>query len=284
MTPPPPPRLRPVRLSPTIIAMAEVPPHHSICEFMAPFLRARCYLLFAHGQRSFTRPPYSTPFATVTGSPFSQRYSYCYSSRLPSSFARSSCAGASDGALKRPSSRASLHLIIRVAQVAVVLSARSQSCGRSGWPLHPMLHGTLSSYVYVSVFSFPSFPSHHPHPTVSFERNFSFLTSDVYAARWRIVAEVGSLAFYMALIRLFFFSSPCLHSSLVCPAGTQSRAQMRLRMQMRVVGARGERRPPPPHPRHRSHFPHIATRRFLPADACGCAARFRDDSKGARHP
>lgn len=163
MTPPLPPRLRPVRLNPTIITMAEDLPHHSICEFMAPFPRTRCYLLFAHGQRSFTRPAYSTPFGTNChiGSPFSQRYSYCYSSRLPSSFARSSCAGASDGASKRPSSRASLHLIIRAtARVAVVLSGRSQSCGRPGWPLRPMMDGTLSSYVYVSfslsLFSIPS--------------------------------------------------------------------------------------------------------------------------------
>ena len=186
IAPPPPPRLRPVRLSPAIIIMAEDLPHHCTCEFVASFPGTRCYLLFAH--LSLDRHIPLPLRSIVIGSPFSQRYSYCYSSRLPSSFARSSCADASGGASKRLSSRASLHLLIRAARVAVVLSARSQSCGRPGWPMRPMMDGTLSSYVYALIFVslFPLFPSHHlssrdlpPSSPVSFERIF-VLTFDVY--------------------------------------------------------------------------------------------------------
>ena len=142
--------------------MAEDLPHHSTCEFMAPFPGTRRYLLFAHRHRFLTRSPryHSLCESIVIGSPFSQRYSYCYSSRLPSSFAPSSCAGASGGASKRLFSPASLRHIIWAARVAVVLSARNQSCGRPGCPPHTTMGGTLLSYV-------TSHPSFRPIPSTS---------------------------------------------------------------------------------------------------------------------
>jgi len=201
MTPPPPPRLRLVRLSPAIIIMAEDLPHLSTCEFMASFPGTRCYLLFAHGQRSFTRPAYPTPFAI-------NYHRFTFLATLFLLLFVSSAIILRSFVLRRRFRRRIEEAILAgvIAPPHTRRTSRRRAIGEKPklWEAR-VAHASDDGWHAIIVrlrphFSFPSslFSSHHlssrdlpPSSPVSFERIF-VLTFDV-CTRWRFVAEVGSL-------------------------------------------------------------------------------------------